>query len=188
MIKEANRWFLSENKFTIVPSTTPDLYGDMGLRSAISIDADILNETLNKLSYSDDNYYIYRRELLPKYLVYLLNGSMANPAYTNINSGYNFIYFYEFNSIINQYSDGDSIALINTRTGEVILETSINTVLILDNRVSAVSLDTMPVVSHLDRIKMVNTNGGIYGLTEIIRYNDIINHKLKFSNKLYANT
>lgn len=178
MIREAVNWFLNTNSFVLVPSINNSLSGDLGLRSYIKYDKEILNQSLNMLAYSLETYYIYTEKNV-NFFIYLLGGNTNNPIYFS-NYDSNNIEIINFD--LSSWNINDNISIYDSQTLEKILDTKI--ISKTDNSLQILN----SISSNKSRYKIVNTTGTIYGNTVNIKYNNVLNHKLKFGSKLYANS
>ena len=178
MIRSSINWFLEQHSFILVPSSTTELSGDLGYRGICKIDKNnILNETLNIIFYTDNNYYIYH-DININYYLFLLNGKITNPIYSsNYVSINNSIFFINFN--LNGYLPGDRIIISNNLTNDKITTKIIN---IIDN--SFIIEDNIPWYNINMRLKITNYEGELYSIFESKNAKNPKSNKIKFGCKV----
>lgn len=184
MIKEATNWFLNRANFVLVPSFNNNLSGDLGMRSTIIYNNDLPGLTLYNLAYSEKEFFRYSNNNKINFLLYLIDGTIANPIYFS-DSTNGLLSFENFD--LSQYNTGDKVSIYSVDDLSISISENaeIVSIDILNNtiQINDVTVNT----SYPRRYKVVNTSGTKYGYTQRLLYTDILNNKLKLGNKFYSN-
>jgi len=195
MLREGTNWFLDNNILVAVPSSLPHIWGDIGNRGEILYNSEILNESLSRLGYTENSYYVYNHENREyNYLIYLLGGVENNPIYFSkenitLNGSFTEVEFINFN--ISEWNRGDRVYIGNTNsnTGDIITA-EIEEIDLVERKIKFSSDIYLGLLDFPEsRFRIVSGVGEIIGILQLFNQDigNIKNRTLKYGSKVTAN-
>lgn len=195
MLKEGITWFLETSIIIAMPCSLPHIWGDIGNRSKILYDKEILNESLANLCYTERDYYVYNHVAKEyKYLIYLLCGKENNPIYFSkenivLSGSFTEVEFINFD--ISGWNIGDRVYIGNNNSNtEDIISTTIVEMDLVERKIkfsSDIYTDLLDFPES--RFRVVNGVGEILGIIQLFNSDigNIKNRTLKYGSKVYTN-